>query len=348
MEIKDLLINYVQKKFLKNAPIIQTGASFEVPEYSIDLQGDIKYLNDLLETVCWIMTKDGLFYARYDSLLCNKSEQRLFKIDTNTLSIPQKHHYILMAFVIEGTLRLNILGNTVEFFKGEVCLIDKDTIHHAYINPGDTIVIYMGISDSFFSESRNYERQNLNKNIHGFLRNLIIKQKNRNRFIRFTPKESTINEASNLLSHFFEELWNSRSGSIHLIEGYMERLLSLLPTEYNFFLSNNKKIHKKKLLFDEVSNYLEKNCNQVSIENLCRKFNYNKDYFNRLIKKYSGLTYSKYLQNIRLEKAVVLLKTTKLSMKEIANTVGYNNIGYYYKIFYEKYNRKPGEYRDVF
>ena len=74
-------------------------------------------------------------------------------------------------------------------------------------------------------------------------------------------------------------------------------------------------------------------------------FHFQKDYFNRLIKKNTGMTYSEYLQNIRLSEAQKLLLHTEMSISDIAEHVGYHNKGYFYKIFTQKYGMTPAEYR---
>jgi transcriptional regulator GlxA family with amidase domain len=56
------------------------------------------------------------------------------------------------------------------------------------------------------------------------------------------------------------------------------------------------------------------------------------------------MAYSAFLQNIRLERAALLLKTTDFLVEEIANKTGYKNLSYFYKIFTGKYGIKPREF----
>ena len=51
------------------------------------------------------------------------------------------------------------------------------------------------------------------------------------------------------------------------------------------------------------------------------RFHFQRDYFNRLIRKKTGMTYSEYLQNIRLEQAKRLLIETELTISEISEQV---------------------------
>ena len=83
----------------------------------------------------------------------------------------------------------------------------------------------------------------------------------------------------------------------------------------------------------------------MTIQDLVNEFHYQEDYFNRLIKRKTGLTYSAYVQQIRLERAEHLLATTDKSIEEIANEIGYHNKGYFYKLFQEKYDETPASYR---
>jgi AraC-like DNA-binding protein len=83
------------------------------------------------------------------------------------------------------------------------------------------------------------------------------------------------------------------------------------------------------------------------MRDLIAAFGHNTDYFNRLIKRRTGMTYSSFLQNIRLERAGFLLKTTEYPVGEIAHKVGYENLSYFYKIFTNRFQMKPNEMRKL-
>ena len=57
------------------------------------------------------------------------------------------------------------------------------------------------------------------------------------------------------------------------------------------------------------------------------------------------MTYSAYLQQVRLEKAAFMLTRSNMTIDEICEAVGYRNKGFFYKIFKQKYGMKPAEYR---
>ena len=92
------------------------------------------------------------------------------------------------------------------------------------------------------------------------------------------------------------------------------------------------------IVFEEISDYIRAHFRDITIQDLVNEFHYQEDYFNRLIKRKTGLTYSAYLQQIRLERAEHLLVSTDKSIEEIADSVGYHNKGYF--INYSRKNMK--------
>ena len=58
-----------------------------------------------------------------------------------------------------------------------------------------------------------------------------------------------------------------------------------------------------------------------------------------------GRTYKELLQIKRLNQAAFLLLNTRLAVADVALAVGYDNTSYFYRIFKERYQMSPKEYR---
>ena len=99
------------------------------------------------------------------------------------------------------------------------------------------------------------------------------------------------------------------------------------------------------ILFEEITDYMENHLTQISITGLSEEFHFQEDYFNRLIKTQTGLTYTEYLQLLRLRRAETLLLTTDATIDQITEAVGYHNKGYFYKIFTERHRMTPAQFR---
>ena len=65
----------------------------------------------------------------------------------------------------------------------------------------------------------------------------------------------------------------------------------------------------------------------------------------RCIKEYLGKTPSQYINDLRLNYAANLIRSTDLSVTDICFTCGFNNVGYFYTSFKNRYSQTPREMR---
>lgn len=71
-------------------------------------------------------------------------------------------------------------------------------------------------------------------------------------------------------------------------------------------------------------------------------------YFSTLFKNETGIGFVKYLQHVRVEHAKKLLKTSKMRISDIAQAVGYRDLKFFNKIFYNETNVTPSEFRKFY
>lgn len=252
------------------------------------------------------------------------------------------HNFIEFAYVAKGTLRLLVNDTVAEFAPGDICLMDCNTRHAEQIGKEPVLLLYLSLSPEVFryvmdtDKAKSYEEQ--------YLRSIVMEKKEHYQYVRFHPAADA-RETLTALSAILEEAVGSRPGARDIIKGNVIRLLHLLTKEYSLELTNNEKAQLRRRLYSDVCAYIRKHCHDVSIEMLANKFHYNPDFFNRLIKEYSDMTYTELLQSERLHRAEQLLLTTENSVNSIAHEIGYQNLGYFYKLFRQKHGMLPTEYR---
>jgi AraC-like DNA-binding protein len=98
------------------------------------------------------------------------------------------------------------------------------------------------------------------------------------------------------------------------------------------------------LAYDIIA-FIQENHNDISLEDVARKFNYSLEYTSRYIKKNTGKTFMELLTDSRMKHAVSLLKSTNLSVSQIAFQIGYENTENFIRVFRKKYNTTPTAYR---
>jgi AraC-like DNA-binding protein len=148
-----------------------------------------------------------------------------------------------------------------------------------------------------------------------------------------------------LLLLLLKELDCNDIASKHICKGLIIRILHHISSLYDFKLSEDQRKKMNWLIYEEIIRFIEENFAQVTIKDLIDKFHFNEDYYNRMLKEKTGMTYSQYVQDIRLKNARTLLESTQDTIDRIAEQVGYNNKGYFYKIYVEKYGETPAKSR---
>ena len=68
--------------------------------------------------------------------------------------------------------------------------------------------------------------------------------------------------------------------------------------------------------------------------------------FSKLIKSATGVTFSDYVQTLRLGKAVSLIESSERALADIASDVGYASYLSFKRAFIRCYNVSPREYRE--
>ncbi|MEX1031541.1 MAG: AraC family transcriptional regulator [Paenibacillaceae bacterium] len=67
--------------------------------------------------------------------------------------------------------------------------------------------------------------------------------------------------------------------------------------------------------------------------------------FQRVFKSYTGMTFIDYQQQLRIQEANRLIRTTDRNINDIANTVGYQDMKFFNRIYKKKTGVTPREYR---
>jgi AraC-like DNA-binding protein/ethanolamine utilization protein EutQ (cupin superfamily) len=290
--IKKLISQPAEQHVIKQLKVSDSTSGFHV------FSNNSRYFDGLVWSYCQVTSSAGKLYICSNNLSNAPSGPATLNYQNETLTELHKHNYVELAYVAEGELHQDISGKHEVFRSGEICLMGKDTLHAEYLYTEHSVVMFLGISNSFFDKSIRISVEGLEEVL--FIRNIIMKAQDNFRFIRCVPKQKE-SQTSFLFGQILAELTHRQTGSMYLIIGYVERLLNQLPVEYELRIEKQS-VSPKDELFNDIQRYLGQNYQQISLTGLADFFHYNADYLNRFIKNCTGMTYSHFLQHIRLEK----------------------------------------------
>ncbi|MCD9023860.1 AraC family transcriptional regulator [Cohnella silvisoli] len=93
--------------------------------------------------------------------------------------------------------------------------------------------------------------------------------------------------------------------------------------------------------------YMEDNYSRpLTLAEIAKLLPASPSYMQRMFKQATGQSFTEYLQNIRMKKSTELLRHTTLTIKEIAEQVGYRDLKFFYALFRKKTGLSPRQYRN--
>lgn len=117
---------------------------------------------------------------------------------------------------------------------------------------------------------------------------------------------------------------------------------SVLDVFGNYFSQTNKIARKQNSLASDTVSYIKTHYKEeINISKLCGIFFCSPATLNNNFKKEYGVSVHQYLLDFRLNRAKEMLRTSSFSVKEIALNVGFNDVGYFSKVYKKKYGVNP-------
>ena len=116
------------------------------------------------------------------------------------------------------------------------------------------------------------------------------------------------------------------------------RILVLMAKAYRF---GNAHLSISKSLSFINENYAK----EINVPDLATLDGLSVSRYNYLFRKTTGISPIKYITNLRMRQARILLESTDISVKQIAKTVGYDDNHFFSKIFKNIFGVSPGAYR---
>ena len=109
---------------------------------------------------------------------------------------------------------------------------------------------------------------------------------------------------------------------------------------------NSGKVQQIPPTVRDISSYIAAHYNEkITLDILAARFNLDSCYLQKLFKRHSGQSPMEYIIHLRMTHAKNLIRSTTMSISEIAFTVGIDNISHFTRQFKKQVGITPGQYR---
>jgi AraC-like DNA-binding protein len=133
-----------------------------------------------------------------------------------------------------------------------------------------------------------------------------------------------------------------------LFVSYLFELLSIFGIENSRYKLERGQ-GKTKEHFNKALKFISENyCNKISVADIAYNEGVERHYLDRVFKMYSDLSPQQHLLRFRMSKSSILLRSTDLSITEIATRVGYDDVLHFSKTFKAYFNESPTYFRSKF
>ena len=145
---------------------------------------------------------------------------------------------------------------------------------------------------------------------------------------------------------------HNHSGNIHVhivigsirIDAYMIVLFCEILRQYRSQSFSPKAKSQWKIV--DILDFLEANYLTVTLQSTADHFGFHPNYLSAFIKKETGHTFKELVILQKMCQACFYLTNTDFPIYEIAQKVGYDNLGFFYRKFTELYHMTPQEFRE--
>jgi len=272
-----------------------------------------------------------LTYNDFNPTIFFASKQKMTKE-----SAYHDHDFTEFTYILSGKGRYHVEGIMYDVEAGDIIMCNPGVKHqNILVNPKEPTV-------EFFAGFTNFHFKNMPPN------SIILRDGS---YIMHTKAE-TKQEISKHCYEMIAENEASKVGKYFMLKAHLMQILLLIIRDITEVTENNQKgcnfeSYNKSYAVKKIINYLNENYeNKISLDQIAHNMYLSPVYISKIFKEETGESPINYLIKIRLEKARDILMTSDSgSIKNIANSVGYDDVYHFSKLFKKYYGISPLYYK---
>lgn len=245
------------------------------------------------------------------------------------------HSAFELLLVLDGSGRLNLHGSTIGLEPGSLVLLNPQEPHEIQSGSEAVSTVVFQVSQQF---CREYSP---------VFQNIRFQEADLSAFMGETP--SLYRRCCGLICEASLEYLEAGPGfELKCISHITELFWLLFQNIPHQILSDHERTNRKRKVrrVSRIADYLDENyLTQVRLQELADLEGLTPTYISHLFSEYFGVSFQKYLSNLRFEKAVMLLRNTEFSQAEIAAESGFSDPKYFAQMFRQRMGCSFHEYR---
>lgn len=245
---------------------------------------------------------------------------------------PHIHEEFEFIYIIQGKIKAKINGVDIEAKKGDVYFVQPGQQHEEFSESEFVSFYYIKCFIHRLDSKVAYITSDINNQ-------------------KFTPKGTNFKR---IFDSIFEEVSKKNIGYWQVVEAQtMELICNVLrmfskPNTFNYLKEESlKPAFNNRIINDAVEVIKVNERRFLSVKELADKVSVSESYLYAIFKKHLNVSPEKYMMEIKMDQAKLMLVNTDMSVKNIANYYGFDD-SHFSKVFKKMFDVTPLEYRKDF
>ena len=250
------------------------------------------------------------------------------------------HNYVEFVYMVSGKTTHIIDGEEITLNEGDLLFLNQHAVQEIMPAGKDDIAVNFMILPQFFDEA--FKMISTGENpLRDFIIGCLTSRDTESNYLYFNAHDivPVQNLLENLIWNLLEDEPNKRSMN-QITMGLL--FMSMINHSDQIVISDSSYDQSVTM---ELLRYIDTMYKTASLTEFASQHHADVYTLSRIIKKQTGSTFSRLLETRRLEQACFLLKNTDLTIEDIAENIGYENLSFFYRLFRRTYGSTPREYR---
>lgn len=247
------------------------------------------------------------------------------------------HDVVELVYVFRGRCGMRVNGSEIELLSGDFCLLGPNTPHEISELGEADIVITVDMRERYLVENL-LRRLSSRELVTRFLASALQRGVHDRRFLTFATEDDAM----------LRQLMQQLICAYYSDDMHQEVLNAYLTIVFSRLMRIGGAAERGESVVDDrivdILQYIDRHLD-AKLEEIAQEFGYSPAYLGSLIKRKTGQTFRETVQRQRMRQAAFSLAATDLPVYEIAESVGYRNLSFFYRTFEKAYGMTPQEYR---
>ena len=234
----------------------------------------------------------------------------------NSHNLPHWHTESELVYVESGDINVFCADSSLSLTTGQACYIPPETIHYMHAQTPETVLVVMMFNYAI---------------IENVLKGNTLTEQKITRDYGIADVYGTIKRELTDKLPFFEQ---------KICDKLQDLFIDIVRSEQT---SPRKKDNSTALQLRRLLDKIDKEYTDITFEEACDFMALEQAYFSRYFRRFTGMSFSKYLNYVKIDNAVKQLQIGNLSVTDIALSCGFDSIRTFNRNFKEMTGYAPTE-----